>query len=399
METRTPVAVIDLDRESCQVFVEMLKEMPGVEPLTESQDFYRGLSLIRRFHPAVLILNLHPSEDTALSFARKVSQNYPDTTLFITAKKAPSALILGAMRAGAREFITQPVDKEELFGAVRKALQGRRDASAGRPASAKVVTVFGSKGGIGVTTVAVNLATLLARGGRAGAAVVDLDLQFGDAAILMNVKPRSSIPDLAENAESADAALIRNLLPRSAAGVSLLAGPARIEEAENVTSGHVEKVLTAFRNVFDTVVVDTAHCLNDMTVKAMDESDAVLLLTAPDVPALHQAGRCLELFRKMGFDRERVRLVLNRHGGADDIHPEAVEKLLDYPVSWRLALQDAASMASAVTRGEPIAESQPHSRLAQGLRRMAEQINGAPPAEKRKRTARPPIALIQKLIG
>jgi len=399
METRTPIAVIDLDRESGAIIGDMLKEMPGVDVLMENQDFYKGLSLIRRFHPALVILHLYPSEDTALAFARKVSQNHPDATLFITAKKTHSALILNAMRVGAREFITQPVDKEELNAAVKKALQGRRDASAGRPASAKVITVFGTRGGVGVTTVAVNLAVLLAKSARSGAAVVDLDLQFGDAAIQMNVKTRSSILDLADGADPPDATLIRNLLPRSAGGVSLLAGPTRIEDAENVTAGHAEKILTAFRNAFECVIVDTARSLNDVTVKAMDESDTVLLVASPDVPALHHAGRCLELFRKMGFDRERVRLVLNRYNGPDDIHPEAVEKLLDYPVSWRLALQDASSMSAAVTRGEPIAESQPHSRLAQGLRRMADQINGAQPAEKRKRPARPPIALIQKLIG
>jgi pilus assembly protein CpaE len=399
MENRTPVTLIDLDRESNAALTDMLKGMPGIDVTAEAQDFYRGLSLIRRHRPALVILNLYPAEDAALSFARKISQNYPETSLFITAKNTHSALILNAMRVGAREFVSQPVDKEEFTSAVRKALQGRRDSALGNPVCAKVVTVFGTKGGAGATTLAVNLASLLKAGSRSGAAVIDLDLQFGDAALMMSVKARASLVDLAENVDLLDANHLRNLLPRSAGGIGLLAAPGRIEEAEQVTAGHLEKVLSVFRGVFDAVVIDTPHVLNDLSVKAMDESDFVLLTAGTDVPSLHHAGRCIELFRKMGFDREKALLVLNRYGGADDIHPEAVEKLLDYPVSWRLPAQDAETMTDAVTRGIPVSELQPHAKWPLALRRIAEHISGVPAQEKCRRRVHPPMAFIQKLIG
>lgn len=399
MENRKPVTLIDLDPESNAVLTERLKGIPGVELTAEGQDFYRGVSLIRRHRPALVILNLYPAEDAALSFARKISQNYPEITLFITAKNTHSALILNAMRVGAREFISQPVDKEEFTSAVRKVLQGRRESESGRPVCAKVVTVFGTKGGAGATTLAVNLASLLNSFGRSGAAVFDLDLQFGDAALMMGVKAGVSLAALAENADLQDTDQLRTLLPRSAGGTALLAAPGRIEEAETATAAHLEKVLSAFRSVFDAIVIDTAHSLNDLSVKAMDESDFVLLTAGTDVPSLHHAGRCLDLFRKMGFDREKALLVLNRYGGADDIHPETVEKILDYPVAWRLPGQDSEWMSGAVTRGVPAVELQPRAKWSLALRRIAEHVSGVPAHEKRRRPAHASMAFLQKLIG
>jgi len=176
MKDRLTVVLIDLDADSNLLILDMLKDVPDIAIQTEGQDLYRGISLVRRVNPVLVILNLYPSEDTAMEYAQKIHQFFPDCALIMTAKKINSTLVLNAMRAGAREFVQQPINKDELVDAVKRILQARREASPDSLLSSKMVTVFGTRGGTGATTVAANLAALLAR--NAGPYSVVIDLNF-----------------------------------------------------------------------------------------------------------------------------------------------------------------------------------------------------------------------------
>jgi pilus assembly protein CpaE len=321
METRQTIAVIDLEGDSGLATADMLKDIPGVDVQTETQDLYRGISLVRKTSPAVVILSLSPSEEAAMECAQKINQYFPECVLVIAARKTNSNLILNAMRVGAREFITQPVNKDELVAAVKKLLQAKKDASPDSLLSSKMVTVFGVKGGVGATTIAVNLASLLAKNAKAEAVVIDLNFQFGDAALLLNVKNRCSLSDLAGHIERLDVSQLPSMLPKTPDGVSLLSGPAKIEEADNITVAHLEQIMMAVRSAFPYIIIDAAHTLNDFTVKAMDESDQILAVATPDVPSIYNTTRCLELFKKMGYDREKVLVALNRCNGNDELDP------------------------------------------------------------------------------
>jgi pilus assembly protein CpaE len=374
METHQTIAVIDLDGDSSLATADMLKEIPGADVQTETQDLYRGISMIRRTNPAVVILSLAPSEEAAMECAQKINQYFPECALIVAARKMSSSLVLNAMRVGAREFITQPFNKDELVGAVKKILQAKKNASPDSLLSSKMVTVFGVKGGVGTTTVAVNLASLLAKHAKADAIVIDLNFQFGDAALLLNVKTRCSVLDLAGHIDRLDVSQLATLLPKTPGGVSLLSGPAKIEEAENITCGHLEQIMMAVRSAFPYIVVDAAHVLNDFTVKAMDESDHILAVATPDVPSIYNTTRCLDIFKKMGYDREKVLVALNRCNGADELDPSTVEELLKYPVSWRFPKHDADAMAAAVNKGVPITQLLPNSKLSQNLMKMAQHL-------------------------
>jgi pilus assembly protein CpaE len=400
MDARTAIAVIDLDGDSNLLILDMLKEVPDISVMAESQDLYRGISLVRRVNPAIVILNLYPSEETAMEYAQKIHQFFPDCALIMTAKKMNSNLVLNAMRAGAREFVQQPVNKDELVDAVKRILQARREAAPDSLMSSKMVTVFGTRGGTGATTVAANLAALLARHAGPHSVVIDLNFQFGDAGLVLNVKNRCSILDLVCQLDRLDVSQLPSLLPRTPDGVSLLTGPARIEEAESITCGHLEQILLAVRRAFPYIVIDAPRVLNDFTVKAMDESDHVLVVATPDVPSIYNMTRCLELFQKMGYSREKLLLALNRCNGTDELDAPAIEDLLKYPVSWRLPKHDPAAMADAVNRGVLVSKLLPNAKLSQGLLKMAEHMaGGAAAAAERSRPATPPMpGFLQRML-
>lgn len=397
-DVRKTILIIDLDANSNRSLSPLLNEIQDVEVQVESRDMEKGIPLIRKFHPVLVILNLYPSEDPGLEFAKKITRNFPGITLFVTARKMSSTVILNAMRAGAREFLIQPINKDELITAVKKTLQAQKEPSSDPWSRGKMITVFGTKGGVGTTMIAANVASSLARHTKTNVVVVDLNFQFGDTALQLDVKTRYSILDVANHFDQIDLSLFRDMLPKGSDGVSLLNGPLQIEEAESITGNHVENILTMLRNSFDYTIIDTTHVLDDVTVKAMDESDHVLLIAELDVPTIYNTTRCLELFQKMGYDREKVLLVLNRYDLLDKMELMAMENLLNYPIFWRLPNQDFHSMMSSINTGVPISKMMPNSKLSQNLFEMAKMFNGSVAAKPTRPEKHPKLGLLQKII-
>ena len=391
MKPPIPIVLIDLNEQSRISIEGVLNEIDGVAVHAEGKDLGKTLSLVRQVKPDIVILNLYPEVERALNTAKKVMQNFPDLVLFVTAGEATSEIILKSMRAGAREFLTQPIRKEEIISAVEKIVKMHTEVSSSKLSESKVISTFGTKGGVGTTMVATNVATSLAEHTRKEVVIVDLNLQYGTAALLMNIKPKYTILDVAQHLDRIDVSLLNKMLPKGTGGVSFLANPFRIEDVENITSGHVERILLLLRTLFDYIIVDTHAMLDDITIKALDESDHILLVSNSDVPSIFHAKRCLELFQRMEYNREKLLLVFNRYNGLEDMNPAAIEKLLNYPIFWRLPNHDYQGILASINKGIPISKMLPGAKLSQSLHKMILHFNGKTnslPAEKKIRSGR-----------
>ncbi len=381
MEDRTNIVVIDLDEISCRVTQAILQEIPGIAVHTETQDFAQGLDIIKQLNPEIVILNIYPDQEPVFETARKITQIFPKIDLFITSRQADSIVVIRAMRAGAREFICQPVRKEELITAVSKAVQRKKQVKHDKTSNSKVITILGAKGGVGTTTIAINMATSLALLTKKDVIVVDLNLQFGCAALLLNTKTKYTIFDIVKNIDHIDITLIKKLLPKSSVGVSVLAPPHELESADMITGDHVEQVIMLLRKIYDYIIIDASHVFDDVTIKAMDESDRVLIISSLDVPTIFNTKRCLDLFQKMGYGAEKVSLVINRHSSMDDINFPSMDKVYDYPVFWRLPNQDDESVLTSINKGIPISQMMPNAKISQNITKLVRNFNGAIPPE------------------
>jgi pilus assembly protein CpaE len=382
-EQKTKIVIIDLDANSCKVLESIIQEIPNIEVLSETSDFAKGYNFIKETKPAIVLLNLYPSEEAVFSLAKKITKNYPDINLFITAKKADSKVVIKAMRAGAKEFLLQPVDKEEILNAINNAIMNFSQSIVSCK-EGKIITLFGSKGGVGTTTTAVNVATSLAKYTQKDVVVVDMNLQFGNASLMLDIKAKYSILDLAKNIDNIDLQLLKAKLQKNSAGIALLPGPPQIEEAEAIRSEHIEQVLLLLKRIFDYVVIDTNHNFDDNTIKALDESDIILLISNLDVPTIYNTKRCLDVFQKIGYDKEKVFLVLNRYSTHDEIDLKSMEKLLDYPIFWRIPNQDFKTVITSINKGTPISQWMPNSKLSQNYLKMIKNFNGSIIAEEEK---------------
>ena len=377
MERTASIILIDANAESTQALKVLLKSMPSVTIEEETTDLATGYELISRNKPAIAIINLSPEEDAALKVAQKIAMNCPDTTMFVTSSESKPELIIRAMRAGAREYLMQPYRKEELASAVKSFFRSQQQNHKAAGKNGKIISVFGVKGGIGTTTIATNLAVAIANHTKKETILIDLNLQMGNTALFLNLKPKYSILDVAKNIQDIDIQLLKDTMPKHSSGLNLLPGPSRIEDSESFTESNLFEILTLFKSIYDYIVIDTNNVFDEISIKALDESDHVLVISSPDLPTVHNTKRCLSLFKMMGYSREKVLLVLNRHTPYDGIDLDDIEESMNYPIFKKIPNHDYVSVIRSINEGKPITMRMPDSKLSACFMDIAKNFNGA----------------------
>ncbi len=239
----------------------------------------------------------------------------PRPMLLVAGPQQDSTLILRAMRLGAKEYFPADPGEQELRAAIdRMVLEHKPALTSERPAP--LVAVMGTKGGVGATFVACQLAaSLQSQGGRT--VVVDLNLPLGDVALHLDVQPSYTLAHVANDAEL-DATSLRSILQPHRCGLSILAAPTEVEEAEQIKADHVDRVLRILRQEYDWVVVDVSRSWSEASIHTLDLADVILLVTLMDVPTLSHARQHLGVLQRLGYGGSKTRLVANRYekGGA-----------------------------------------------------------------------------------
>jgi pilus assembly protein CpaE len=282
-----------------------------------------------------------------------------------------------AMLAGARDYLGKPIRSGELQQAIVAAHQAeqqrRRLADTGRQ-QGEIIAVFGAKGGIGKTTLAINLAAAIARETRQRVALVDIDTQLGDVAVMLDLVPERTIVHAAEMVDRLEPELVQTLLKEDATGVHVLAGPMRPEEGEAISGHHIRKVIEVMAKTYDYVVVDTAPHYNDAVIAALDAATMILLVSTPDVPALKNTKLTLALMRSWNYSEDKVKLVLNHAYSSNGVVSTEAAETLGYAVFWKIPHDPA--VPAAVKVGRPVVETKPGSKVSQNVRALAQTICG-----------------------
>ncbi|HEX9051329.1 MAG TPA: P-loop NTPase [Anaeromyxobacter sp.] len=320
------------------------------------------------------LVSVAPDADAAFRAAAALARGGARVVVQGPAKDAD--LILRALRAGAHEYVVVG-DADGL----RRALGARNHAAA--EARGTVTAVLGAKGGLGATTVAANLAgTLQASGART--CILDLDPALGAVCAVLDVAPAYTIADLVANQHRLDRDLLDRSLPHHRSGIAVVAPGDDVEAAERVDGGSVPGLLAFLRRHFDAVVVDGLRGFDDRSLAALDAADRVLLLVTQEVPAVRNAQRCLELFRKLGYADAKVHVVLNRFQRGAAIGREIVEETLEAAVATTLA-NDFAAVSRAVGKGALLVEEAPRAQVTRDVAALAP-LAGLAPADARPRS-------------
>jgi pilus assembly protein CpaE len=238
-----------------------------------------------------------------------------------------------------------------------------------------MVAVFSSKGGCGTSFIATNLAA--ATGART--VLVDLNLQAGDLPLFLGVDPKFSFADMAENRDRLDDALIYSFTTPYSSSLSLLAAPKEADLADEIEPEHVFEVLRRLRESYEYIVLDPQHTFDSITLAALDQSDEIVLVLTLDIPAIRSTQRALEIFDRLGYPRKKIRIVVNRWSKQIDLDLRQVEKFLGEPVIGFIP-SDYQTAVTSINLGRPLVQSDPNSKIALEIRRMAQTIGTGAPA-------------------
>lgn len=312
------------------------------------------------------VVGLNGNPDVAFATVARLSAT--GTRVAVVGPAKDPDLILRAMRAGAREYAVVG-DAARLQQAVRGL--ARPD---GAGAAGQVLAIFPAKGGMGATTLAANLAADLVRGGDR-TCLVDLDLQLGDVNAFLDVHGGYTITDVVANMRRLDRELLDASVLVHRSGVHVLAQEERLEEAEHLDAAAVEKLIAFLRQHYQHLVLDGLRGFDERSLAALDAADRVVLVVTQEVPAVRNAQRCVELFRKLGYPDAKLAVVVNRCLRASNITPEVIAETLGVPVTAAVA-NDFASASRAVQRGSTVLEEAPRSALARDVSMLARKLSG-----------------------
>ena len=344
----------------------------GFSRTAHVEDREAALAQMREAHFDLVILPVDaitPSELVALE--REIRKD-PNTSVIATAFTAEPDLIVRAMRAGAHEFLVNPPKPEELAGSVERLMRRTRsDTEHG-----SLIAVYSGKGGLGCTSIAVNLAHAFATVQKeARVALVDLVVAGGDVRVFLNLKPSYDISHLIAKGSQVDAELLNSVLTPCPGGVWALPTGDSPEDQDMFDSAAVGSVLTLLRQHFAITVVDCEHHLSEATLTALDMADRIVLVTQLTVPALRSTQRSLAVARRLGYDDQKLHVVINRYQSGDVLPVKDAEDLLQTQIYWKLP-NDYRLSAASLTRGVPVTIEDPNAKLSRSYADLVKKLSG-----------------------
>lgn len=367
------VVVYDADNTSEGGLRALLDALGGVRIVEEVSEVGKLVPAVEKYSADLVLANLDVSTEEVLKAVKVAEQQCSGTEFFAVSSVNDANLILTAMRSGFSEFVRLPEESSRLseaIGALR-----RRTAEAG--ATGQIISVIGSAGGVGCTTLAVNLAVELADACGRDVALVDLDFQFGHVAMLLDLEIQHSIADLCGESKTIDERVIQKAAMQHKSGLQVIARPREFEETSNLSAESCTQLLGMLRRMYPYVVLDgpsrsdpTGRCILDM-------ADWNLLIVQPLVTAARNAKRILQALSRYNFNPERIQVVCNRAGGGlSHLNVQRLEKSLGHKIVACIP-DDWANVSAAINLGEPLAMNAPKSKAREAIRELSAMIRGA----------------------
>jgi pilus assembly protein CpaE len=280
------------------------------------------------------------------------------------------------MRAGAKEFLTQPLKAEDLSAALQRVARQRQGGASGGPRGCTVIAVTGATGGVGTTSVAVNLSCALAQNEANSVVLLDLDLCLGDADVFLDTIPEYTLSDVAQNVSRLDLTLLKRSLTKHDTGLYLLPRPVQMEDARHITTEELTRVLGLLKASFTHVIIDASKGFSALDMLALAEAETVLLVTQLDLPCLRNVVRLMLSFKETNQFDHKVKIVVNRAGyDTGQISLKKAQETIGREIFWQVP-NDYRVMVEVRNNGVPLIQQAPKAAITQSLNQLAAAIGG-----------------------
>jgi pilus assembly protein CpaE len=348
-------------------------DMVWLEAECSRYEFFADV--VAQTHPDIGIVSLVNNSEKALQLMTQLHEGSPECSIIVLSSSTDGALILRAMRAGVKEFLPQPLRIEDLVSAIERISDHRfgRGDRGGRTST--VISIAGATGGVGSTSVAVNLGCALAVNEANSVALVDLDLCLGDADVFLDTIPDYTLLDVAQNVTRLDFTLLKRSLTKHASGLYLLPRPVRLEDVSLITPEDLRRVIGLLKATFTHVILDLSKSFSKLDMVAIEMSNHLLVVTQLDLPCLRNMVRLMMSFNQMETVKDKVKVVVNRAGLDNQIGLKKAQETIGRGVFWQLP-NDYRTMVEVRNNGVPLIEQAPKAALTQSVIGLANELSG-----------------------
>jgi pilus assembly protein CpaE len=340
--------------------------------------------LIRAAQAQIVLVDHTLAGQSTVDVLDDIALQFPEAALVAILPDNDSVRIQQVMLAGARAFLIQPFTQVNLLSTLRRVrdLEARRQhlpeaaAVAGAAESAKpvrVVAVFGPRGGVGTSTLAANLAIALHEETSQRVLLLEGKLLFGHLGLMLNLRSRSTLADLLPHAHNLEEALVRDVVTEHASGIHVLLAPTNPEAAQGIRPEALFSVVDGLRRQYDFLVIDAGSALTDNSVTLLDMADRVLLVASPDLAALHDVSRFIQISRSLAYAPGKVLTVLNRAGMLGGVRVKDIQTALHHDLFAQVP-DDGANALRSLNRGLPLLFKYPRSPASRGIQRLAKAL-------------------------
>lgn len=343
-----------------------------------------AVSLALELKPDVVLCGMAEPVARSLQTVDSLLNALPETPIIVYSSSRDIELVRQAMLAGARDFLTVPASPEDMarsIVAVLEVEERRRMRASGQTSSwgaqGSIITIFGAKGGVGKTTIAVNLAVALTRETTQSVVLVDGDSGFGDVASMLDISPEHSLIDLVRDLAKVTRETLPKYLAPHPSGLAVLAAPAQTLAWRGVNPDDFRRVLELLSKSHDVVIVDTAGLLNEITVAALEAASLVLWVVTTEFASVKDSLRAMEALKSLSLPEERIRVMINDIAMIDGIRPWTIEESLQREAFWQIPFDRKVRYGSQV--GEPVVVANPKAPGARSLVDLAKTVAGVKP--------------------
>lgn len=376
MKNVTRLALVDPNDVTRSALKTLLLGIDMVWLEAECSRYEFFIDVAMQSQPDLALVTLDSNPQKGLELVARIHQDLPNCCVMVLSTSQEGSLILQAIRQGAKEFLGLPLKLDDFLAALGRLRQASgAKAADGAVRSSQVITVTGVSGGIGCTSLAINLACCLAQNPQCSVALMDLDLALGDADVWLDIIPDYTIQDVADNITRLDYALLKRSLTKHDCGLFLLPRPVEMDDHPPMTPDELRRVIALLKATFTHLVIDLSKTFTPLDLAAMEVSDTILLITQLDLPSLRNAVRLNQFLQHREGLSEKVKVVVNRLGlDENQISLNKALETLGREITAQVP-NDYATMVEARNNGVPLFMQSPRSKLTKAVQQLAHTLD------------------------